>query len=103
LDRSLEALRVALSAAISLPLSSSPMPKELEELASCLPSLCRKARITRLGDLTGLDRIGLPVVQAVRPGALSEVTALGRGLSLVEAAIGAVMEALERFFSEIIP
>ncbi len=68
-----------------------------------LVPLCRRARITRIGDLTGLDRIGLPVVQAVRPGALSEVTALGRGISKAEAAVGAVMEALERYFAEAIP
>ena len=55
-----------------------------------------------MGDLTGLDRIGLPVVQAVRPDALSEVTSLGRGLTNAEAAVGAIMEALERFFAELI-
>ncbi|WP_159593003.1 YcaO-like family protein [Chelativorans xinjiangense] len=81
----------------------SPTHDDLDCLLSRLLPLCRKARITRLGDLTGLDRIGLPVVQAIRPGALSEVTALGRGLSVAEAAVGAVMESLERFFSEIIP
>nr|WP_237371272.1 YcaO-like family protein [Rhizobium sp. SL42] len=65
--------------------------------------LCRRARITRLGDLTGLDRIGLPVVQTVRPAALSEVTSLGRGLWMAGAAVGAIMESLERFYAEAIP
>ncbi|WP_457585321.1 YcaO-like family protein [Ensifer canadensis] len=71
-------------------------------LRAILP-LCRRARITRLGDLTGLDRIGLPVVQAVRPAALSEVTSLGRGLAMAGAAVGAIMESLERFYAEAIP
>ena len=62
---------------------------------------CRRCGVTRVGDLTGLDRIGLPVAQAVRPEALSEVTSLGRGLSKAEAAVGAIMEALERFFAKV--
>lgn len=103
MDRPLDELCAALSAAHSLPLSKSSAPEDLDALFSRLLPLCRKARVTRLGDLTGLDRLGLPVVQAIRPGALSEVTALGRGPSLAEAAVGAVMESLERFFSETIP
>jgi ribosomal protein S12 methylthiotransferase accessory factor len=77
-----------------------PPPERPDEFLRKLMPLCRSALITRVGDLTGLDRIGLPVVQAVRPGALSEVTSLGRGLSMAEAAIGAIMESLERFYAE---
>jgi len=62
--------------------------------------LTRKAGITRLGDLTRLDRLELPVVQAVRPEALSEVTSLGRGHTVAEAAVGAIMESLERHHAE---
>ncbi|WP_159950259.1 YcaO-like family protein [Rhizobium sp. 18065] len=83
-----------------------PSPPDLEETTQCLRAvlpLCRRARITRLGDLTGLDRIGLPVAQAVRPAALSEVTSLGRGLWMASAAVGAIMESLERFYAEAIP
>ncbi|WP_244430639.1 YcaO-like family protein [Rhizobium sp. CF142] len=68
---------------------------------SLLP-LCRRARITRIADLTGLDRIGLPIIQAIRPAALSEVTSLGRGMCRTSAAIGAIMESLERFYAEAI-
>ena len=81
-------------------------PSDLDETTQCLHKilpLCRRARITRLGDLTGLDRIGLPVVQAVRPAALSEVTSLGRGFWMAGAAVGAIMESLERFYAEAIP
>jgi ribosomal protein S12 methylthiotransferase accessory factor len=89
---------IAGSGARSLPFDA---PSEgPDRLLSRLLPLCRRARITRIGDLTGLDRIGLPVVQTVRPGALSEVTALGRGLCKAEAAIGAIMESLECFYSE---
>jgi ribosomal protein S12 methylthiotransferase accessory factor len=78
-------------------------PKNTEHLFRSIASICGRVNITRVGDVTGLDRIGLPVVQAVRPDAMSEVTSLGRGKSLAEAAVGALMEALERFFSETIP
>lgn len=85
------------------PFSDDLVEGSLERCLAALPPLCRRARITRLGDLTGLDRIGLPVMQAVRPAALSEVTSLGRGLSRAEAAVGALMESLERYFAETIP
>ncbi|WEX86333.1 YcaO-like family protein [Sinorhizobium garamanticum] len=75
----------------------------MEQCFRTVLPICRQARITRVADLTGLDRIGFPVVQAIRPAALSEVTSLGRGLSMTEAAVGAIMESLERFFAESIP
>jgi ribosomal protein S12 methylthiotransferase accessory factor len=93
-------LRDLLAAAETEPLLSGSTTDRLDQLLGRLLPLCRRCGITRLGDLTGLDRIGLPVVQAVRPGALSEVTSLGRGLSKAEAAVGAIMESLERFFAE---
>ncbi len=96
--------RTAISAnmQMQLPTLRPAEPKKTEHIFRSIVWTCDHANITRLGDLTGLDRIGLPVVQAVRPDALSEVTSLGRGRSLTEAAVGAVMEALERFFSETI-
>ncbi|MDQ0322203.1 YcaO-like protein with predicted kinase domain [Pararhizobium capsulatum DSM 1112] len=65
--------------------------------------ICSRAGVTRLGDLTGLDHLGIPVAQAVRPVALSEVTSLGRGKTLQQAAIGALMEAMERVYAEAVP
>jgi ribosomal protein S12 methylthiotransferase accessory factor len=56
--------------------------------------------ITRLGDLTGLDRIGISVVQAVRPLALSNAVSQGKGPNLASAAVSAIMEAAEQFFAE---
>lgn len=103
LDAMLATFRGAVVSGLGKPLSP---PAGLQEADRCLRAilpLCRRARITRLGDLTGLDRIGLPVVQAVRPAALSEVTSLGRGLAMAGAAVGAIMESLERFYAEAIP
>lgn len=85
------------------PTSAGSDPEDAEAYFRSLLPLCRRARITRIADLTGLDRIGLPVIQAIRPAALSEVTSLGRGLSKAPAAIGAIMESLERYYAEAIP
>ncbi|WP_174072542.1 YcaO-like family protein [Rhizobium rhizogenes] len=52
--------------------------------------------ITRLARLTGLDRIGIPVWQAVSPNARSIVIHNGKGITDVEAKLSAAMEALER-------
>lgn len=56
--------------------------------------------ITRIADVTGLDRLRVPVVQAVRPLALSNAVNQGKGLTLAEAAVSSIMEALETLFSE---
>ena len=56
--------------------------------------------ITRVCDLTGLDRIGIPVVQAVRPGGLSLSVAQGKGLTPAAARASAVMEAAEGWHAE---
>ncbi|MEZ2222173.1 YcaO-like family protein [Rhizobium sp. RCC_161_2] len=52
--------------------------------------------ITRLGRLTGLDKIGIPVWQAVSPNARSIVINNGKGITDLDAKVSAAMEALER-------
>jgi ribosomal protein S12 methylthiotransferase accessory factor len=59
--------------------------------------------ITRMGSVTRLDRIGIPVVQVVRPLALSNAVNQGKGLSHVQAAASGLMEALETWAAERIP
>lgn len=51
--------------------------------------------MTRLADVTGLDRIGVPVWQAVRPWSRALSVAQGKGLSEMQARISAAMEAVE--------
>jgi len=46
--------------------------------------------------LTGLDKIGLPVWQAVSPNARSIVINNGKGITDIDAKVSAAMEALER-------
>ncbi|MET1412366.1 YcaO-like family protein [Roseibium sp. HPY-6] len=56
--------------------------------------------LSRLADVTGLDRIGIPVVQAIRPLARSNAVNQGKGLTLAEAAVASIMEALETYAGE---
>ena len=56
--------------------------------------------ITRLADLTGLDRIGVPVFAAVRPNSRSVATSQGKGLAPDAARVGALMEAVESWHAE---
>ncbi len=56
--------------------------------------------ITRVTDITRLDRLGMPVFTSVRPrGRVLRVHA-GKGLQAVDARVGAVMEALEHAVAE---
>nr|WP_281406629.1 YcaO-like family protein [Mesorhizobium japonicum] len=65
-----------------------------------LMSMRQALGITRIADITGLDRVGIPVVQATRPFSLSNAVAQGKGASLARAAISAILESAEGFFAE---
>lgn len=56
--------------------------------------------ITRVANVTGLDRIGIPVVNAYRPNSRALSVSQGKGLSLAAAKASAVMEAIEGFHAE---
>ncbi|WP_170516181.1 YcaO-like family protein [Ruegeria atlantica] len=56
--------------------------------------------ITRIANLTGLDRIGLPTVMVARPNSRSVAVSLGKGLSLHAAQASGVMEAIESWHAE---
>src|SRR5260221_1292946 len=56
--------------------------------------------ITRVGNITGLDRIGIPVAIAVRPNSRSVSVSQGKGLELPQAMASALMEACEGFHAE---
>jgi ribosomal protein S12 methylthiotransferase accessory factor len=70
-----------------------------ETLARVQPHLARMG-ITRLGNITGLDRIGIPVAVAVRPNSRSVSVSQGKGLDLPQAMASAAMEACEGFHAE---
>jgi len=70
-----------------------------ETLAILLPALARFG-ITRLANITGLDSIGLPVWQAIRPNSRSLAVAQGKGADDTSAKVSAIMESLESFHAE---
>lgn len=74
--------------------------------AALLASLMRRRPefgITRMGSVTRLDRLRLPVVQVVRPLALSNAVTQGKGLDVTGAALSALLEALETWAAEQAP
>ncbi len=68
-------------------------------LARITPLLPRFG-ITRLADVTGLDRLGIPTYCAIRPTAKSVQVSNGKGLRRVDAQVSALMEAIELAVSE---
>ncbi len=70
-------------------------------LAHVLP-LAARMGITRIGTLTGLDILGIPVCMACRPNSRSLAVFQGKGLSLAAAKVSALMEAAETYHAETI-
>ncbi len=64
------------------------------------PELLRRFGITRVGDVTGLDIVGIPVWFAVRPNSRGLSVSQGKGLVPAQARLSAVMEAIEGAVAE---
>jgi ribosomal protein S12 methylthiotransferase accessory factor len=73
-----------------------------ETLARVEP-LMKLAGITRLADITDLDRIGIPVFSAIRPSAEGGAISVynGKGRTKEEAKVSALMEGFERYSAEV--
>jgi len=70
-----------------------------ETLDACVP-LMSMIGITRLANVTGLDRIGLPVCVAIRPNSRALATTQGKGETIAAAKTSALMEAIESWHGE---
>jgi putative methanogenesis marker protein 1 len=74
-----------------------------EETLSRIDSKMPAAGITRVADITNLDRIGIPVFSSIRPmaqnGAISVYN--GKGATPTEAKVSAMMEGIERYSAEV--
>ena len=68
----------------------------LERVCPFMPDL----GITRIANVTGLDRIGIPVVMICRPNSRSIAVSQGKGLDLEAAKASGLMEAVETFHAE---
>jgi ribosomal protein S12 methylthiotransferase accessory factor len=71
----------------------------IEMLEQILP-IKHQFGITRVANVTGLDRIGLPVVLVTRPNSRSVAVSQGKGTSLEAAKVSALMEAIELWHAE---
>jgi ribosomal protein S12 methylthiotransferase accessory factor len=67
-----------------------------ERLRELLP----QAGITRVAEVTALDRIGIPVWQAVRPASRNLSVSQGKGATPEAARVSAAMEAVELWHAE---
>jgi YcaO-like protein with predicted kinase domain len=70
-----------------------------ETLERILP-LKHRFGITRVANVTGLDRIGIPVVLVTRPNSRSVAVSQGKGTSLEAAKASAMMEGIELWHAE---
>jgi YcaO-like protein with predicted kinase domain len=59
--------------------------------------------ITRIADITGLDCLGIPVAQAIRPNGCALTGSQGKGISPLLAKISAAMESIELYHAETLP
>jgi ribosomal protein S12 methylthiotransferase accessory factor len=59
-----------------------------------------RCEITRAANVTGLDRVGIPVFAVYRPNARSLSVAQGKGLTPLEAKVSGLMEAIETHHAE---
>ena len=70
------------------------------ETIARLKPLLRTMGITRVANVTGLDRTGIPVVMVCRPNARSVTVSQGKGVTLDAAKASGIMEALEVWHAE---
>ncbi|MGA2676723.1 MAG: YcaO-related McrA-glycine thioamidation protein [Methanobacterium sp.] len=63
----------------------------------------RKVGVTRIAEITHLDRLGIPIYSAIRPGAAEGAISIyaGKGATKSQAKASAMMEAFERYSAEI--
>src|ERR1051326_6617161 len=56
--------------------------------------------ITRVANVTGLDKVGIPVVMVSRPNSRSVTVSQGKGIDLASAKASGLMEAAELYHAE---
>ncbi len=71
-----------------------------DDTVSRLRPLLEAFGITRIANLTGLDRTGIPVVMVCRPNARSSAVFHGKGVDMPAARASGLMEAIETWHAE---
>src|SRR5437762_3489363 len=73
---------------------------DLEETLRRIAPYREAMGITRVANITGLDRIGIPVVAVYRPNARSLSVNQGKGATIAAALASGLMEAIEAYHAE---
>lgn len=81
-------------------LGSSRRVQSAEATLAKVQEDAKRAGVTRLADLTGLDTLGVPVWTAIRPNGKSLSSGQGKGLTRPAAQVSALMEAIEVWCAE---
>lgn len=73
-----------------------------EETLRNITGILDKVGVTRIADITDLDRVGIPVFSAIRPSAAEGAISIysGKGADQTQARISAIMESVERCYAE---
>jgi ribosomal protein S12 methylthiotransferase accessory factor len=84
----------------AVPHSDSWRAETAASLLARLTSALAAAGITRVAELTHLDRIGMPVFQAIRPMSRALSVHQGKGATTADARTSAIMEGIESCAAE---
>lgn len=71
-----------------------------EETWEKIEPLSPRIGVTRVADITGLDRIGIPVAISIRPATITLSVSSGKGATLLSAYVSALMESFEIYSAE---
>lgn len=76
----------------------NPHSRSSDETLGIMEKHFTSIGLTRLIDLTGQDRIGMPVYNAVKPGMINYSVQHGKGMTRKDAKLSAIMESFERYY-----
>lgn len=80
--------------------SVSTRVKSAKETLDKIITMCREIGVTRISDITYLDKLYIPNYSAVLPGTKDSIWVYsGKGPTRVQAKVGALMESVERYCS----
>jgi ribosomal protein S12 methylthiotransferase accessory factor YcaO len=78
----------------------TPRVRSLEDTLTNITPICKKIGVTRICDITYLDRLFIPNFCSVLPGTEDSIWVYsGKGPTKIHAKVSAVMESIERFCS----
>jgi len=74
-----------------------------EETLEVIQPWLKRAGVSRVAEITGMDRVGIPVYISIRPDSKSLAVDSGKGTTAMQAKCSASMEALERWALDEVP